>query len=71
MFEKWSGRVNGHWKNIGLTRNIHSTNQDETESGSKHNGDVYEDADDLKRRLLPTLTAIYEQVGVVHVISEE
>ncbi|VDK75681.1 unnamed protein product [Litomosoides sigmodontis] len=67
MFQKWSGRVNGHWKNTGLTRNISSTSQDETESGSKDSGDVYEDADELKQRLLPTLTATYEQGGHVTV----
>lgn len=62
MFQKWSGRVQGHWKNTRLTRNTCGTNQDETDS-SKGNDDIYDNADELKRRLLPTLTATYEQVG--------
>ncbi|CAG9537184.1 unnamed protein product [Cercopithifilaria johnstoni] len=67
MFQKWSGRVQGTWKNTKLTQNIHSTNQDEIESDNKDDGDIYEDTNELKRRLLPTLTATYEQGGHVTV----
>lgn len=63
MFQKWSGRVQGHWRNTKLTQNICGINQDETDGSNKDNGDVYEDIDELKQRLLPTLTAIYEQVS--------
>ncbi|KAM3719398.1 Glutathione synthetase [Dirofilaria immitis] len=40
---------------------VRCANEDETKSNSKGNGDIYEDVDEIKRRLLPTLTATYEQ----------
>ncbi|VDK63772.1 unnamed protein product [Onchocerca ochengi] len=64
MFQNWSGRVQNHLKNTRLTWNICGANEDETGSG---NGNIYEDADELKRRLLPTLSAAYEQKGHVAV----
>uniref|UniRef100_A0A915PVW0 Uncharacterized protein n=1 Tax=Setaria digitata TaxID=48799 RepID=A0A915PVW0_9BILA len=66
MFQKWSGRVPGTLKGTRLTRKICGTKEGgEAESrSSKDNGDVY---DELKRRLLPTLTATYEQGGHVMV----
>ncbi|EFO26188.2 hypothetical protein LOAG_02302 [Loa loa] len=62
FYLKWSGRVRSNWKNTRLTQNIRGANEDE--SGKKDNGDV---VDELKRRLLPTLTATYEQGGCVTV----
>ncbi|VDO08030.1 unnamed protein product [Brugia timori] len=59
MFQRWSGRVQSNWKNTRLTQNISGAN--ENESGND-NGDVCEDVVELKRRLLPTLIAAYEQV---------
>ncbi|VDP16958.1 unnamed protein product [Onchocerca flexuosa] len=62
MFQNWSDKVQNHLKNTRLTWNICGANEDETGSG---NGDVYddiyEDVHELKRRLLPTLIAVYEQ----------
>uniref|UniRef100_A0A0R3RX98 NARG2_C domain-containing protein n=1 Tax=Elaeophora elaphi TaxID=1147741 RepID=A0A0R3RX98_9BILA len=68
MFQKWSGKIRKrHWRNARLTRNISVTNQDEPEKSSRDSGDIFEDTDELKRRLLPTLTATYEQGGHVTV----
>ncbi|EJW78696.1 hypothetical protein WUBG_10396 [Wuchereria bancrofti] len=64
MFQRWSGRVQSNWKNTRLTQNISGAN--ENESGND-NGDVCEDVVELKRRLLPTLIATYEQGGCVTV----
>ncbi|VBB26464.1 unnamed protein product [Acanthocheilonema viteae] len=63
MFQKWSGRIQEHWKSTKLARNICGTNRKETDSTDKDNGDICEDGDELKRRLLPTLTATYEEGG--------
>lgn len=59
MFQKWSGRVQGNWKNKGSSGNIRDA--DEVE-GDEDNSGIYEDVNELKQRLLPTLTATFEQV---------